>query len=758
MSPIRVVLVDDHPVVLGGLRALLESLPDFEVVGTATDGEAGVREVVLTRPDVVLMDIRMPGIDGLEATRRIRESASGVAVLVLTMFDDDDTVFGAMRAGAQGYLLKGADQVEIDRAIRAVVAGEAIFSPGVAQRVLGYFTAPPPVADPFPDLTAREREVLDLMAAGERNQIDRRPALPLAEDRRQPHLLDLREARRRRPVRRHRARAAGRAGRIMTAVLAAAAVLGLVATASGWFIRQSGRSRLSAACLVLGGVALLVGCAAASARPRRRGLPGLPARRPACCCPSPCWRTPVSPGASRSPSCCWWSWSARVSSPSRGTGRWSRWGTSWWSRCCSTPGGPSSRATPTTGGRWRGARWPGSSAGLAAAAVGFVSESANAGGFPDLAAAFIACLVVGPVAMVVGVVRPDVVDVRGLVTRAVVAGTVLVTYVSVAIGLTSTIEAVRGRPLEVTPTIVLCAVLAFGVRPLQVMLRGVVDQLLFGDRPDALAAATSLADRIGDDPALALDAVREALVLPYASIRAGGEELASSGTEVTHTRVLPLRLGEDEVGEVVVGLRAGDFGLSAADEDVLRIVAPLLAQTLRARQMSRDLQKSREAVVAAVEEERRRLRRDLHDGLGPTLSGVAFATDAARNQVRSNPDRADELLVQLRADTASAITEIRRLVEGLRPPALDELGLEGAIRQHASALHSSAGLPLPVSVSVPSALPPLSAATEVAAYRIVVEALTNVVRHSAASRADVSLVRRGRGARAGGARRRRDRW
>lgn len=170
MTPIRVVLVDDHPVVLGGLRALLESLPDFEVVAEATDGEAGVREVVLTKPDVVLMDIRMPGIDGLEATRRIRERAEGVAVLVLTMFDDDDTVFGAMRAGAQGYLLKGADQVEIDRAIRAVVAGEAIFSPGVAQRVLGYFTAPPPVAEPFPELTAREREVLDLMAAGERNQ------------------------------------------------------------------------------------------------------------------------------------------------------------------------------------------------------------------------------------------------------------------------------------------------------------------------------------------------------------------------------------------------------------------------------------------------------------------------------------------------------------------------------------------------------------------------------------------------------------
>ncbi len=171
VNPIRVVLVDDHPVVLGGLRALLESLPGYEVVGEASDGEGGIREAQLTKPDVVLMDIRMPGIDGLEATRRIRANNGGVAVLVLTMFDDDDTVFGAMRAGAQGYLLKGADQVEIDRAIRAVVAGEAIFSPGVAKRVLGYFASPPaPATGPFPELTNRERKVLDLVAGGKRNQ------------------------------------------------------------------------------------------------------------------------------------------------------------------------------------------------------------------------------------------------------------------------------------------------------------------------------------------------------------------------------------------------------------------------------------------------------------------------------------------------------------------------------------------------------------------------------------------------------------
>jgi DNA-binding NarL/FixJ family response regulator len=167
---IRVLLADDHPVVRRGLAALLGTLTDFEVVGEAVDGEAAVREAQLTRPDVVLMDVRMPGIDGVEATRRLRESVPDAAVLVLTMYDDDATVFTAMQAGARGYLLKGAEQDEIADAIRAVVRGQAIFGPGIATRLLEHFANPPAPAasELFPELTPREREILELLAAGRR--------------------------------------------------------------------------------------------------------------------------------------------------------------------------------------------------------------------------------------------------------------------------------------------------------------------------------------------------------------------------------------------------------------------------------------------------------------------------------------------------------------------------------------------------------------------------------------------------------------
>jgi DNA-binding NarL/FixJ family response regulator len=172
-APIRILVADDHPVVRGGLVALLRTIDGFDVVGEAADGEAAVREAQLTHPDIVLMDVRMPGLDGIEATRRIRAGVPLTRVLVLTMYDDDSTVFTAMQAGAQGYLLKEAEQEEIVRAVRGVVAGEAIFGQGVAERVLRYFADPPAAPDatyPFPELTGRERVVLELLARGRRTQ------------------------------------------------------------------------------------------------------------------------------------------------------------------------------------------------------------------------------------------------------------------------------------------------------------------------------------------------------------------------------------------------------------------------------------------------------------------------------------------------------------------------------------------------------------------------------------------------------------
>jgi DNA-binding NarL/FixJ family response regulator len=167
--PIRVVLADDHPVVRRGLAALLDSVEGVAVVGQAATGREAVREAQLLAPDVVLMDVQMPDLDGVEATRRIAAASPGVAVLVLTMHDDDETVLAALRAGARGYLLKGADQEEIRRAVHAVVAGEMIVAPGAAAHVVARLAAPAAPAVPFPELTPRERDVLDALARGRPN-------------------------------------------------------------------------------------------------------------------------------------------------------------------------------------------------------------------------------------------------------------------------------------------------------------------------------------------------------------------------------------------------------------------------------------------------------------------------------------------------------------------------------------------------------------------------------------------------------------
>lgn len=164
-----VLLVDDHPLVRQGMRAVIDAEPHVEVVGEAADGDEAVRICVERQPDVVLMDLQMPTLNGIEATRQVRARCPQTSVLVLTMYDDDAMVFEAVASGASGYLLKGADGADIVTAIRAAAAGQAVFGPALAQRMQSWFGRRPASADPFPQLTNREREILDAVSAGMTN-------------------------------------------------------------------------------------------------------------------------------------------------------------------------------------------------------------------------------------------------------------------------------------------------------------------------------------------------------------------------------------------------------------------------------------------------------------------------------------------------------------------------------------------------------------------------------------------------------------
>ena len=170
MEPIRVLIADDHTLFRAGLHALLNLFPDIQVVGEASTGEEAVSKTDELQPDVILMDIQMPGINGIQATRRIVHASPNAGIIVVTMFEDDSSVFSAMRAGARGYVLKESGEEEVLRAIRAVAQGEAIFGPAIARRMMQFFSHAPLESNPmFPELTARENEILDLIARGKSN-------------------------------------------------------------------------------------------------------------------------------------------------------------------------------------------------------------------------------------------------------------------------------------------------------------------------------------------------------------------------------------------------------------------------------------------------------------------------------------------------------------------------------------------------------------------------------------------------------------
>jgi signal transduction histidine kinase len=281
-----------------------------------------------------------------------------------------------------------------------------------------------------------------------------------------------------------------------------------------------------------------------------------------------------------------------------------------------------------------------------------------------------------------------------------------------------------------------------------VWLQRRVDHAVYGARRDPVRAMAEVGARlreVGNPAGAGLTGILETLCrvlrLPSAAVVYRGEQLAGCGEPPTALHATPMYLGDERVGELIVGVRAGEARLDPDDERVLALLAAPVAVAVHATALAGELGRSREQVISGREEERRRLRRDLHDGLGPLLTGVVLNAEAALRLVRTDPGRSESLLGELRDQTTGALQDIRRLVYELRPPALDSLGLVGALREYAMVLSRRAdAAPLHVSIDADQPLGELPAAVEVAAYRIVTEALTNVTRHSSAGSAVVSLA------------------
>jgi signal transduction histidine kinase len=349
-------------------------------------------------------------------------------------------------------------------------------------------------------------------------------------------------------------------------------------------------------------------------------------------------------------------------------------------------------------------------------------------------------------AIAISVLRYRLYDIEVVIHRTLVYGTLTLVVVAGYVALVAGFELLVGT--RGWAGVVAAGVVAVAVQPLRQLIQGRVDRWVYGYRSDPYLAIRLLGDRVhatlAPDQVLQtiVESVAEAVRIPYVAInftREGRTETAVTHGALGHAtpEVRPLVYRGARVAEMLIGVPTGR-DLTSADRHLLDDLAAQAGVVVHAVRLTADLQHSRERLVTAREEERRRVRRDLHDGLGPTLAAAVLSLDASRRAVATDPEHAEELLLELRTQMQEAIADVRRLVYELRPPALDEFGLVGALREHAARVSDADGR-LKVAVEATTPLPGLPAAVEVAAYRIAMEAINNVQQHAGARRCTVEL-------------------
>lgn len=360
-----------------------------------------------------------------------------------------------------------------------------------------------------------------------------------------------------------------------------------------------------------------------------------------------------------------------------------------------------------------------------------------------------------PAAIAIAVLRHQLYEIDRIINRTLVYGSLTIcvggAYVLVIASLNAVFQARSGLAMSTVAATTVTVSLA----SLRARLQRAVNRLLYGQRAEPLAVVSRLGRQLESalppDRVLPtiVDTLADALKIPYVVIelhRDGSfEPVCARGTLVGEPVEYALTYRGDPLGRLVIGPRAPGEAFSPSDRDLISDLARHAGVAVSSVRLTDDLQRSRERLVNAREEERRRLRRDLHDGLGPTLAGIAFHLDATARILPTQPSKAAELLTKAKSDIKQTVAEIRRLVDGLRPPALDELGLVAAIRQHSAWMGGAGGSnpstsePVAVEVHAPDTIPQLSAAVEVATFRIAAEAITNVLRHADARRCTVHL-------------------